>query len=108
MENNQFFLEGKTRRKYKEEVGRGSKNVSSLTSTTDTRLRVTSRLRSLRNLLSALDQNPVSLGFLWSTPFSISQTDLGHLMRFTQCRISYRFSTDVHGKRTPFISQRTE
>ena len=42
------------------------------------------------------------------TLVSISQTDLGHLMRFKQCLIPYCHCTDVHGNRTPFIRQRTE
>ena len=39
---------------------------------------------------------------------SISQTDVGHLMRIRQCSILYRYITDVHENRTPFIEQRTE
>ena len=39
---------------------------------------------------------------------SISQTDVGHLMRITHCSILYRYITDVHENRTLFIEQRTE
>lgn len=31
----------------------------------------------------------------------ISQTNLGHLIRFTQRSVPYHCSTDVHGNRTP-------
>ena len=39
---------------------------------------------------------------------SISQTDVGQLMRITHCSILYRYITDVHENRTLFIEQRTE
>ena len=39
---------------------------------------------------------------------SISQNDVGHLMRFIQCSILYGYITDVHKNRTPFIKRRTE
>ena len=49
-------------------------------------------------------------GFCGSALVSISQSDVGHLMRITQCSILYRYITvtDVHGNRTPFIEQKTE
>ena len=41
-------------------------------------------------------------------PLIIFQTDVGHLMRIAQCSILYRYITDVHENRTPFIEQRNE
>ena len=42
------------------------------------------------------------------TVVSISQNDVGHLMRFIQCRILYGYITDVHENRTLFIKRKTE
>ena len=38
----------------------------------------------------------------------ISQTDVGHHMRFTQCSILYGYITDVQENTTPFIGLRRE
>ena len=36
---------------------------------------------------------------------SISQTDVGHLMRITQCSILYRYISDVHENRAHLLSR---
>ena len=51
---------------------------------------------------------PQQVPFSGSALVSISQTDVGHLTRITQCSILYRYITDVHENRTPFSEQRTE